>query len=73
MHFTANCIFNDSKSVEEALLSSDKDMWMKTMEEEHESLGKNTWTVVDLPQGQRILDTKWIFKRKQDFSDKIQR
>jgi len=61
------------ESAEEALLSSDKDMWMKAMEKEHESLiRKNTWTIMDLPQGQRIRDIKWVFKRKQDFSGKIQ-
>lgn len=74
MYFAPNCTSDDPETVTEALNSPDKSMWMKAMREEYESLVKNdTWTVVDLPQGQRVLDTKWVFKRKQDITENTQR
>ena len=74
IYFAPNCTLDDPETVEEALDSPDKNMWISAMKEEYESLVRNdTWTVVRLPPGQRILDTKWVFKRKQDSTGNTQR
>ena len=39
------------------------------MNEEVEFLHKNqTWVLVTPPKGQKVIDHKWIFKRKEDIS-----
>ena len=55
-------------------MSPDSKQWIKAMEEEYYSLvANNTWTTVDLPIGQKTLNTKWVFKKKEDSSGNIQR
>ena len=40
------------------------------MTEEMESLHKNqTWELVKLPRGQKIIGCKWVFKKKEGMSD----
>ena len=40
------------------------------MEEELEALKKNnTWRLVELPKGQKVVGCKWIFKRKFETKD----
>lgn len=64
----------DPESLEEAISSSQSAKWLKAMEEERDSLAKNgTWTLTDLPRDKRALDTKWIFKTKQDDAGRITR
>ena len=39
--------------------------WKKTMKEEFNSLQKNnTWELVDLPPGRKLVQCKWVFKTK---------
>lgn len=62
------------ETVEEALASLDNKHCVNTLEEKHRSLvANNTWTEVDLPIGQKTLNTKWVFKKKEDSSGNIQR
>ena len=43
--------------------SSDDPIWKTTMNEEYNSLKKNnTWELVDLPLGRKLVKCKWIFK-----------
>ena len=38
-------------------------IWKTTMKEEFSSLQKNnTWELVDLPQGRKLVQCKWVFK-----------
>lgn len=49
---------------EEAINSRE---WRKAMNSEIESLIKNnTWTVVYKPKDKKIIDAKWIYKKKND-------
>jgi len=40
------------------------------MEEELEALKKNnTWRLVELPKGQKVVGFKWIFKKKGEIPE----
>ena len=40
--------------------------WLGAMEEEIQSLLKNqTWELVEIPKGKKIVDYKWIYKYKE--------
>ncbi|GJR94831.1 retrovirus-related pol polyprotein from transposon TNT 1-94 [Tanacetum coccineum] len=46
--------------------SSEKDEWVRAMEEEMSSLKKNhTWELVDQPPGQKLISCKWLYKIKK--------
>ena len=50
----------------EAVSCDDSGRWMIAMQEEMESLHKNnTWDLVKLPKGKKIVRCKWVFKRKK--------
>lgn len=50
----------------DALASSDGEKWKTAMQEELNSLAENdTWTLVERG-GQKVLDCKWVFKKKLD-------
>ena len=41
--------------------------WREACQYEIDALAKNgTWTLVDLPAGQKAIKSKWVFKRKAD-------
>ena len=43
--------------------ASDDTIWKKSMKEEFSSLQKNnTWELVDLPRGRKLVKCKWVFK-----------
>ncbi|CAH2108821.1 unnamed protein product [Euphydryas editha] len=62
--YTAYCLLSsDPQDYNEAI---DKG-WNKEINKElnsHEKLG--TWELADLPEGKKAIDTKWIFRTKQD-------
>lgn len=54
---------------QEAITGSDKEQWVKAINEEKESLNKNqTWTYVDrnAVKDKKILTSKWVFRIKDD-------
>ena len=54
------CTYHD------AMDSKESKQWLAAMNEEIESLQKNqTWELVQLPKGKRIVGCKWVFKRKE--------
>ena len=56
----------EPKNYSEAISSDDSTKWIATMQEKVESLLKNeTWELVKLPEGKRVISCKWIFKRKE--------
>ncbi|WVY98367.1 hypothetical protein V8G54_030518 [Vigna mungo] len=57
---------DEPRSYKEVLDSSDRHLWQGAMEEELEALKKNnTWRLVDLPKGKKVIGSKWIFKKKE--------
>ena len=58
---------NDPATYEEAMVSPDSDKWLEAMKSEMGSMYENqVWTLVDLPDGRKAVENKWIFKRKTD-------
>ena len=58
---------NVPNTFEEALNSNESKEWQKAMDKEIDCLNKNkTWTIVDKPKDKKIIDVKWIYKRKSD-------
>ncbi|GKG53540.1 hypothetical protein Tco_0554940, partial [Tanacetum coccineum] len=51
---------------QEAITCEDSSKWKAAMEEEIDSLRKNkTWELVDLPAGQKLVSSKWLFNIKE--------
>ena len=49
-------------SYKEAVLKTE---WIDAMEEEFAAIRKNeTWKIADLPEGHKVIDTKWVYKIK---------
>lgn len=52
---------------EEAVNSHESDEWKRAIKREIESLNKlETWKLVKRPENKKVIDVKWIFKRKND-------
>jgi hypothetical protein len=59
---------------EQAMASAERDQWQKAMKEEINSLSAhNVWTMMDKPDGFKVLKSKWVFKKKRDSTGKIVR
>ena len=59
---------------EEALDGEEKKQWMDAMQDEMKSLHDNhTYDLVKLPKGKRALETRWIFRVKQDSNSTLPR
>ena len=58
---------DEPMNYEEAMMSPDSDKWLEAMKSEIGSMYENkVWTLVDLPDDQRAMENKWIFKKKTD-------
>jgi hypothetical protein len=50
------------------------DCWRQAMVEELSSIEENgTWTLVDPPEGIRLIGLKWVFKTKRDATEAVVR
>ena len=57
---------DDPTSFEEAMVDTDKDEWQDAMNREMESMYFNSvWSLVELPEGFRLIGCKWLYKRKK--------
>ena len=57
----------EPESFQEVQSHKDKDCWIKSMQEEMNSLWKNdTYKLTELLKGIKELKNKWVFKRKND-------
>lgn len=55
----------DPETFEEAMKSRDSSFWNEAIREEMDLImGNRMWKLVDLPQGCKPFESKWIFKRK---------
>jgi hypothetical protein len=74
MSFALSCVEEVDCSAKpstytEAIVSGDREKWVIAMQEEMQSLEKNsTWDIVWFPVGKKAVYCKWIFKRKEGSS-----
>ena len=58
---------DEPTNYEEAMVIPDSAKWLEAMRSEIRSMYENkVWTLIDLPNDQRDIEIKWIFKRKTD-------
>src|SRR3954466_15320608 len=63
---------DDPATYDEAMTSPDSDKWKEAMKSEMGSMYENqVWTLVDLPDGRKTVENKWIFKKKTDAKGNI--
>lgn len=56
---------NEPTSVSEALMSGDRELWKNAMQEEMNSIHENdVYDLVELPEGRKALNSRWVFKKK---------
>ena len=58
---------DEPTNYEEAMMSPDSAKWLEAMKSEMRSMYENkVWTLFDLLNDRRVIEIKWIFKRKTD-------
>lgn len=58
---------NVPATFEEAMKCNDYLKWQKAMDSEINSLNKNnTWQIVEKPKDKKVIDVKWVFKKKSN-------
>lgn len=61
-----NFVDNIPNSYDEALSGDNSSQWAKSMERELKSIETNeTWEIVEKPVGKQILETKWVYAKKE--------
>ena len=69
IRFAANRaeVLQEPANFKRAVESAQAPQWREAMQKEMNSLNENqTWELVPIPRGRKILEPKWIFKIKQD-------
>jgi hypothetical protein len=62
-HFLFVC-FEEPKKIEDALKDPD---WVNAMHEELNNFKRNqVWELVERPKDHNVIETKWVFRNKQD-------
>src|SRR5579871_5864569 len=65
---------SDPVNLNDALSSPEKDMWIKAMQEEFESLKANdTWKLVLRPTDRDVIDIRWVFRIKRNLDQSIEK
>ena len=63
---------DEPTNYEEAMISPESAKWLKAMKSEVRSMYENkVWTLIDLPNDRRVIEIKWIFKRKTDADSSV--
>jgi len=74
VHRAFKAVVNEPVTMQDAIDSPFSDEWLQAAREEYDSLLKNeTWDLVDLPEGEKTVGTKWVFKTKLDASGEVKR
>jgi len=56
----------------EAMMDPDSKKWQSAMRSKIDSMGGNqVWNLVDLPDGVRPIECKWIYKKKKDMDGNV--
>lgn len=70
--FVAECY--EPSSYHDAIKSACSEKWKIAMDEEINSLHKNkTWKLVDLPDGRKLIDNRWVYRVKLGPNGDIER
>jgi hypothetical protein len=73
-NFALSITDDDPRTVREAVNSEDVNLWKRAMEEEIASLDKNeAWDLVELPNGRNPIGNKWVFKRKTNVEEQVEK
>ena len=57
----------------EAMMGPDSEKWVGASKSEMGSMSENqVWSLVDLPNGVKAIECKWIFKKKIDVDGNVQ-
>ena len=57
----------------QATRGPDRELWLDAIKEEMDALDRNnTWSVVERPDSQKLVDCRWIFKIKRGADGSIQ-
>ena len=63
---------DEPTNYEEAMMSPDSAKWVEAMKSEMGSMYENkVCTLIDLPNDQRAIENKWIFKRNTDADSSV--
>ena len=63
---------DEPKSVEEALSDPKSAHWLSAMKSEINSIHMNqVWTLVEPKPNQKIINSKWVFKKKVDLNNRV--
>ena len=63
---------NEPTTYAEAMEIPDSELWLEAMRSELKSMDDNqVWNLVDLPDGVRAIECKWIFKKKTDMDGNV--
>ena len=65
---------NDSETFVQAMSCEKSRLWYNTMMDEMDSMNSNdVWDLVELPNGKRPIQCKWVYKTKKDSLGNIER
>jgi len=65
---------NDPRSFSQTTNSCNSKLWCDAMEDELESMENNkVWDLIELPNGIKPIECKWVFKSKKDSLGNIER
>ena len=65
---------DDPKTYKQAMKQLDADLWREACQTEVESLIENkVFTVVDRPANKPVITSKWVFKKKEGVSGKVEK
>jgi hypothetical protein len=57
---------DEPSTYREAMVSPESEKWQEAIKSEIDSMYDNqVWTLVNLPDGRKAVDNKWIFKKRQ--------
>ena len=65
---------NDPKTFLQAISCKESNLWYDAMKDEMNSMASNgVWNLVELPNGAKAIECKWVFKIKKDSLGNIER
>jgi hypothetical protein len=65
---------NDPESFRQAMSCKESNLWYDAMNDEMNSMKNNdVWDLVELPNGEKAIGCKWVFKTKKDSLGNIER